>query len=121
MLQALEFHAPNKSTPPLEAVRTLIRSKVSQTGLKADVCQEPDCGPCFATRFDCLILPCTMISISSCTSILHPCEVAPWDKDRIMNVDIEAVLEMVRSGAIYNAVAPYLKGRLAEWDLMSNL
>jgi len=72
--QALEFHAPNKSTPPLEAVRTLIRSKV-----------------------------------------------APWDKDRIMNVDIEAVLEMVRSGAIYNAVAPYLKGRLAEWDLMSNL
>jgi len=67
--QALEFHRPHKTTPPLEAVRHLIRSHVK-----------------------------------------------PWDSDRIMYTDINIVCELLRSGAIYGAVAPWVDGRIAEWS-----
>ena len=33
----------------------------------------------------------------------------PWDTDRIMNVDIDAVTEQIRSGEIARAVAPFLE------------
>lgn len=58
--QALEFYRPAQSTPPLEAVHRLVRTRVKS-----------------------------------------------WDKDRIMHTDIDAVLELVRSGAICNAVRPF--------------
>ena len=35
-------------------------------------------------------------------------KVKPWDKDRVMNTDIEAALELVRSGALVKAVSPWL-------------
>jgi histidine ammonia-lyase len=35
--------------------------------------------------------------------------VAPLDKDRFLQPDIDAVLELVRSGAIYDAVQPYIE------------
>jgi histidine ammonia-lyase len=54
--QAIEFHRPLTTTPPLERVHKLVRSKV-----------------------------------------------APWDQDRIMYIDMEAVCELVRSGAVLAA------------------
>ena len=45
----------------------------------------------------------------------NPAQVKPWDKDRIMNTDIDIVVELLRSGSIYAAVAPHVESRLAEW------
>ena len=62
--QALEFFAPKKTTPCLEAIRAMVRALVP-----------------------------------------------PWDKDRVMYTDIEAVAELVRSGAIWDVarehISPY--------------
>eukprot|EP00928_Gymnodinium_smaydae_P092464 TRINITY_DN76347_c0_g1_i1.p1 TRINITY_DN76347_c0_g1~~TRINITY_DN76347_c0_g1_i1.p1 ORF type:complete len:596 (+),score=89.34 TRINITY_DN76347_c0_g1_i1:56-1843(+) len=58
--QALEFFRPAKSTPPLEAVHALVRTRVK-----------------------------------------------PWDKDRIMHTDIDAVVELVRSGAVWDVVKSF--------------
>eukprot|EP00658_Telonema_sp_P-2_P060200 TRINITY_DN4917_c0_g4_i1.p1 TRINITY_DN4917_c0_g4~~TRINITY_DN4917_c0_g4_i1.p1 ORF type:complete len:633 (-),score=181.51 TRINITY_DN4917_c0_g4_i1:124-2022(-) len=38
-------------------------------------------------------------------------EVKPWDKDRQMSPDIEAVSRMIRDGRLWQAVAPYLNPR----------
>ena len=59
--QALEFHRPLKTTPPLEAVHALVRTKVKS-----------------------------------------------WDRDRQMTPDIDAVLELIQTGQIWSAVAPFL-------------
>lgn len=34
--------------------------------------------------------------------------VRPWDKDRIMHSDIDAALELIRSGEVWRTVAPFL-------------
>lgn len=60
--QALEFHRPLRTTAALEAVYSLVRTRV-----------------------------------------------APLDKDRFMKPDIDAVLDLVRTGQIYEAVQPYLE------------
>lgn len=59
--QGLEFLRPSKSTAPLEAVHSLVRSKVK-----------------------------------------------PWDRDRVMHPDIDAVIELIKTGQIVNAVKPFI-------------
>lgn len=59
--QGIEFIRPLKTSPPLEKVITLIRSRVK-----------------------------------------------PWDKDRFMQPDIQAVLEFIQTGKLMDELRPYL-------------
>ncbi|EFA81234.1 histidase [Heterostelium album PN500] len=61
-IQALDFHRPNKTTPPLEAVYQLVRSKVPY-----------------------------------------------MEKDRFIQPDIEACLELIKTGQVLNVVKSFLK------------
>ena len=36
-------------------------------------------------------------------------KVRPWDADRFMSPDIEAALELIRSGAVWKVIAPHLE------------
>jgi len=42
--------------------------------------------------------------------------VRPWDKDRIMNTDIDAAIEIIRSGKLCEVVAPFLQATDAKED-----
>ncbi len=43
-------------------------------------------------------------------------KVDPWDQDRFMNPDIEAVTQLIRSGAIWETVKPFLNGAGLDLD-----
>ena len=60
-LKAMEFFRPAKSTPVLEAVHSLVRTRVDA-----------------------------------------------WDADRFMNPDIEAVLDLIRSGELWRVASSFL-------------
>ena len=39
-------------------------------------------------------------------------KVKPWDRDRVMYPDIEAVVDMIRTGAIVDAIRPFVDSSL---------
>ncbi|KAI9183633.1 hypothetical protein H9P43_004551 [Blastocladiella emersonii ATCC 22665] len=72
--QAIEFHRPKKTTPALEAVYALVRSKVPA-----------------------------------------------YDEDRFMAPDIEAAWKLIRSGAVWNAVAKHIGEQPADHEVHDGL
>ena len=101
--QALEFFRPLQTTEPLERVYELVRSEVRKRCARAQAVSLYHRPSPAHSRI--------VGTVHLSEPVLRPRpplspQVSPWDKDRHMSPDIDAVTRMVRDGRLLEAAFP---------------